>query len=132
MKILLLSFLSILGITVGTGCKGQEAAPSNQASQSCAGESVLAVYRNQIAVVAMTQKDTYCLIADSAAIANHSYKLDDYLVPTTALPLQYQVEGLRVLFSGRKKSCYGLTTLPTLRNSFGYKLEVDAIQAKDK
>jgi hypothetical protein len=132
MKALILSSLSVLGMTMGASCKGQEARPSTQANQNCAGESVLAVYQNQVAVVTMTQKDTYCLIADSAAIANHSYKLDNYLVPATALSPQYQVEGLRVLFSGRKKSCYGLTTLPTLRNSFGYKLEIDAIQAQDK
>lgn len=80
----------------------------------------------------MTQLDTYCLVADPADIAQHSYHLENYLVPVPALPAQYQVEGLRVVFSGRKKSCYGLTTLPMLRGMFGYKLEVTDIQISKK
>jgi hypothetical protein len=122
----------VLRALINAGYIGQEPLPHSQASQNCADERVLTLYHNQIAVVTMTQKDTYCLIVDSVAIAKHSYKLENYLVPSSALAPQYQVEGLHVLFSGRKKSCYGLTTLPSLRNSFGYKLEIDLIQARDK
>lgn len=130
MKALILSSLSVLGMTMGASCKGQEARPSTQANQNCAGESVLAVYQNQVAVVTMTQKDTYCLIVDSTALSSGRYIHENYLVPTNPLPTRYQVEGMRVLLTGRKKSCYGLTTFPDLRTSFGYKLEVDNIQSK--
>jgi hypothetical protein len=107
------------------GCRKEDSASPNQ---TCADEHVLEVYQDRKAVVVMTQLDTYCLVVDSTAIAGGSYLLDDVLVPVPKLPAQYQVVGLQVRFSGRKKSCYGLTTLPNLRNMFGYKLEIDAIK----
>lgn len=128
MKIFILPAIGASCILIGASCTKNEASP--QEAVSCAGESVLAVYQDQPAIITMTQLDTYCLIVDSAAIATGSYKLDEYLVPSTALPPHYRVGGLRVVFSGRKKSCYGLTTLPNLRATFGYKLEVNAIRAK--
>lgn len=108
------------------GCKKEDSTPPNQ---TCADEHVLEVYQEKKAIVVRTELDTYCIIVDSTAIAHGSYLLDNYLVPIPSLPAQYQVEGLQVTISGRKKSCYGLTTLPNLRNMFGYKLEVDAIKA---
>ena len=130
MKTFMIPTALIACALIGSSCAKNSAAP--QDAQSCPGESVLAVYQNQEAVVTMTQKDTYCLVAAPADIANNSYRLENYLVPVPALPSQYQVVGLHVIFSGRKKSCYGLTTLPNLMTSFGYKLEVDAIQVKEK
>jgi hypothetical protein len=108
------------------GCKKEENTPVNQ---TCADEHVIEVYQDKKGIITKTELDTYCVIVDSTAIARGSYPLDDYLVPIPGLPPQYQVEGLRVVISGRKKSCYGLTTLPNLRTVFGYKLEVDAIKA---
>ncbi len=125
MKALITSALLILGAMAG--CSKDE---GNAPQQSCDNEHVLASYQNREAVVTKTQLDTYCLIVDETALSSGRYLLDNYLVPVHPLPAQYQVEGLRVLLTGRKKSCYGLTTLPNLRNMFGYKLEVDNLQAK--
>ncbi len=87
-------------------------------------------YQNREAVVVLSQGTTYCLVVDSSDIARKSYGSENYLVPVPAasLPSQYRTVGLRVLLSGRKKSCYGLTTSPQVRNSFGYKLEIDAVK----
>ncbi|WP_125921704.1 hypothetical protein [Hymenobacter lapidarius] len=125
MKFLIISPLLIFGAAAGAGC---EKDTSSIPSQSCDNERILASYQNKEAIVTRTQPDTYCLIVDSLDISKGSFLLDNYLVPSTPLPVQYQVEGLRVLLTGRKKSCYGLTTFPTLRSSFGYKLEIDDIR----
>ena len=122
--------LSFALLLAGYGCTDKtDATP---AGQTCADEHVLETYQNREAVVTRTQLDTYCLIVDTAALASGSYRLEQYLVPAVPLPSQYQVEGLRVRLTGRKKSCYGLTTLPNLMSLFGYKLEVDNIQPKDR
>jgi hypothetical protein len=125
MKAFIPSALLILAAMAGCS-KDAGIAPQ----QSCDNEHVVASYQNREAVVTKTQWDTYCLIVDEPALSSGQYLLDNYLVPVHPLPAQYQVEGLRVLLTGRKKSCYGLTTLPTLRTMFGYKLEVDKLQAK--
>jgi hypothetical protein len=126
---MILTMLIACAVT-GSSCNKDAATP--QDALHCPGESVLVVYHNQEAVVTLTQKDTYCLIADSANIAKGSYLSENYLVPSSALPAQYQVEGLHVVFSGRKKNCYGLTTSSSLRTAFGYKVEIDTIRAKPK
>ncbi|OGX86515.1 hypothetical protein [Hymenobacter glacialis] len=130
MKILLGLSLSLALLLTGSGCT--EKTDATPTGQTCKNERVLEDYQNREAVVTLTQLDTYCLIVDTAAIARGSYRLEHYLVPAVRLPSQYQVEGLRVRLTGRKKSCYGLTTFPNLRNMFGYKLEVDNIQFKDR
>lgn len=98
--------------------------------QNCADEQLLEAYQEREAVVVLSQGTTCCLVVDSSDIARGSYGLENYLVPVPAssLPSQYRTVGLRVLLSGRKKSCYGLTTSPQLRTSFGYKLEIDAVK----
>ena len=125
MKAFIPAALLMLGAMAGCSKDAGNALP-----QRCDNEHVLAAYQNREAVVTQTQWDTYCLIVDEPALASGRYLLDNYLVPVPPLPAHYRVEGLRVLLTGRKKSCYGLTTLPNLRNMFGYKLEVDNLQAK--
>lgn len=107
------------------GCK-----KADGPGQSCADERLLEAYHDREAVVVMSAPTTYCLVVDSGDIARGSYILENYLVPVpaSALPAQYRVAGLRILLSGRKKSCYGLTTLPQLRTAFGYKLEIEAVR----
>ena len=129
MKSFLFPSLLVVGTLTAAGCEKDMANPNGQ---TCANESVLAVYTSQEALITKTQLGTYCLIADPADISRGSYLLDNYLVPSAPLPPQYQVEGLRVLLTGRKKSCYGLTTFPTLRTSFGYKLEIDDMRPLPK
>lgn len=100
--------------------------------QTCDNEQVLEVYHDREAKVITTELDRYCLTVDEHDLASSSYQLQNVLVPAAAgdLPAQYRVKGLRVLLSGRKKSCYGLTSLPNVFNEFGYKLEIDAIKSK--
>ncbi|WP_460621257.1 hypothetical protein [Hymenobacter tenuis] len=117
----------LTAVLLTAGCKKDTSVHPNQ---SCDDEYVLATYQNKEAVVTRTEPNTYCLIVDENDLASGQYTLDNYLVPVFPLPSQYQVVGLRVLLTGRKKSCYGLTTLPELRTMFGYKLEVDNIQPK--
>ena len=127
MKLLMISSLLIFGVVAVAACNKDT---SNAPNQSCDNEHVLISYQNREAVVTRTELDTYCLIVDSAALSSGRYIHENYLVPVTPLAAQYQVEGLRVLLTGRKKSCYGLTTFPNLMTSFGYKLEIDNIQPK--
>jgi hypothetical protein len=122
--------LSLALLLTGPGCTDKtDATPTGQ---TCENERVLETYQNREAVVTRTALDTYCLIVDTAAIASRRYHLEHYLVPAVRLPAHYQVEGLRVRLTGRKKSCYGLTTFPELMTMFGYKLEVDNIQLRDR
>lgn len=110
-------------------CKKDEVVISNQ---TCADERTLAVYQDREAMVIITELNQYCLTVDSTDIAQRNYRLENVLVPTTALPSQFQIAGQHVLLTGRKQSCYGLTTLPNLRNVFGYKLEIDYIKSSQK
>lgn len=128
MKILLGLSLSLALLLTGSGCT--EKSDATPTGQTCENERVLETYQNREAVVTRTEPDTYCLIVDTAALSSGRYVHENYLVPVSPLPAQYRVEGLRVLLTGRKKSCYGLTTFPDLRVMFGYKLEVDNIQLK--
>ena len=135
MKFFVIPAFLMVGIVAGVGCsKDTSTTPDTRTTpqQGCANERVLASYQNQEAVVTRTQLDTYCLIVDEPALSSGRYLLENYLVPVTPLPARYQVEGLRVLLTGRKKSCYGLTTFPNLRTMFGYKLEVDDIELKSR
>ena len=112
----------------GFGCDNKdEMAPSGQ---TCEDERLLETYKDRQAVVAQTQLDTYCLLIYTGSPTSDDRILEKFLVPVPAssLPAQFRVEGARVLLSGRKKSCYGLTTLPNLRTMFGYKLEIDAVK----
>ena len=129
MKSSIVPVLLLVGVLASTGCSKDT---STTPAPSCANEQVLASYQSREAVVTRTQLDTYCLVVDSTDLVTGSYQLDHYLVPAVALPAPFQTEGLRVLVTGRKKSCYGLTTLPQLRTMFGYKFEVEAIELKTK
>lgn len=100
-------------------------------TQTCADEHVIEEYKDREAKVIETEQDRYCLTVDAADIAlagGYGYQTKNVLVPATDLPTIYRVGGLHVLLSGRKKSCYGLTSLPTTFGSFGYKLEVESIK----
>lgn len=122
-------YYSLIGILLftGIGCKKASIdAPSP--GPTCADEHTLEVYQNREAMVIRTELKRYCLTVDSTDLAQGNYRLQNVLVPTTDLPSQYQVMGLHILLSGRKQSCYGLTTLPNLSNTFGYKLEVDELK----
>ena len=129
MKLSVISAFLMVGIVAGVGCTKDT---STTPQQGCANERVLASYQNREAVVTRTEPDTYCLIVDEPALSSGRYTHENYLVPATPLPASCQVEGLRVLLTGRKKSYYGLTTFPELRTMFGYKLEVDDIQPKSR
>lgn len=123
----IITIYSLMGLLLlaSASCKKEEGP-----SQSCAGEQLLETYQNREAIVVLSQGTTYCLVVDSSDIARRSYGPENYLVPVPAssLPSQYRAVGSRVLLSGRKKSCYGLTTSPQLRTSFGYKLEIEAVK----
>ena len=98
--------------------------------QTCDNEHVLEVYQDRKAKVIKTELNRYCLTVDPSDLASGSYQLPNVLVPAADgdIPVQYRVEGLHVLLTGRKKSCYGLTSLPNVYALFGYKLEVDTIK----
>lgn len=100
-------------------------------TQTCADEHVIEVYKDREAKVIKTELDKYCLTVDAADLSlpgGYGYKIQNVLVPATDLPTSYRVEGLHVMLTGRKKSCFGLTSLPTTFGTFGYKLEVDTIK----
>jgi hypothetical protein len=125
---LILSVASAALLLLG-GCKKEDIASS---TQTCPDEKVLEVYQSKEAKVIKTELDRYCLTVDAADVAlpgGYGYQIQNVLVPAADLPATYRVEGLHVRLSGRKKSCFGLTSLPTTFGAFGYKLEVDAIQA---
>ena len=120
----------LLGISqLLLGCQRKADAPQ-PVNQTCDNERVLEVYQDRKAKVIRTELDRYCLTVDEQDLAGSSFRLANVLVPAAAgdIPAAYRVEGLLVLLSGRKKSCYGLTSLPNVYNAFGYKLEVDAIK----
>lgn len=112
----------LASLLLATGCKKDEDMPT------CPGEYTLEVYRDRAALVVRTGPDTYCLTVDSTDLATNLYSEANVLVPARRLPAEFRVGGLRVLFSGRKQSCYGLTTSPDLRTAFGYKLELNSVK----
>ncbi len=115
--------MSFALLLAGSGCsKKTEATP---AGQTCDNERLLETYQDREAMV--VKAGVYCLTVDPADFQSGNYHSESVLVPTTPLPAAYQVYGMRVRISGRKKSCYGLTTHPNFRNKFGYKLELDKI-----
>lgn len=127
----LLSAASTTLLLLGS-CKKEDSASPNQ---TCADEHVLEVYQDREAKVIVADGKKYCLTVDAADVAGNGtgYNIGkDVLVPVTDtdIPSQYQVEGLHVLLSGRKKSCFGLATLSMLSGPFGYKLEVESIKGK--
>ena len=127
--LLIMSSLLLVTSQLLLGCQQKEEAPQ-PVGQTCENERVLEVYQDRKAKIIKTELNRYCLTVDLVDIASSSYQLPNVLVPALDgdIPAQYRIEGLHVLLSGRKKSCYGLTSLPNLFNSFGYKLEVDAIK----
>jgi hypothetical protein len=96
-------------------------------TQTCENERLLETYNAQEGMV-IAGSDAYWLTVAPEDLQMGSYQLGNVLVPTQALPAALRVAGLRVKVSGRKKSCYGLVTLPTLRTMFGYKFELDHIE----
>ena len=72
--------------------------------------------------------DQYWLTVASEDLQSGNYRIANVLVPTTPIPDDLKINGLRVKVSGRKKSCYGLVTLPSLRTNFGYEFEVEKIE----
>jgi len=117
-------FVALMLWCGNSSCTEKEAADPNQ---TCPDEHVLEVYQNRLAVV-VGSDGVFSLIVDSTDIARGSYAAQNYLVPATPIPAQYQVAGKRMRLTGRKKSCYGLITSPYTRTLFGYKLEVDQLE----
>jgi hypothetical protein len=97
-------------------------------SQTCEEERVLETYHDREAMV--IKAETYCLTVAPEDLRTGNYLGENVLVPSVPLPSAYQVVGLRVRISGRKKSCNGLTTAPQFRYTFGYKFELDTITGK--
>jgi hypothetical protein len=132
MKTLTWAFLSLSPLLASSGCSEKNSV--TPVGQTCDNERVLEIYQNREAKVIKTELNRYCLTVDPDDVAGSSYRLPNVLVPVSEsdIPAQYRVEGLHVLLSGRKKSCYGLTSLPNVYALFGYKLEVDTIKKSDK
>lgn len=121
--------VSVLLLLV-SGCdKSAEVVP---VTQTCENERLLETYVAQEGMVIQGGGDEYWLTVALEDLQAGSYRLNNVLVPTQALPNSLKIEGLRVKVSGRKKSCYGLVTLPYLRTMFGYKFELDYIEKAPK
>jgi hypothetical protein len=116
-------------LLIVSGCdKSIEVVPT---TRTCENERLLETYVAQEGMV-IQGGDEYWLTVAPEDLQTGSYRLNNVLVPTQALPTSLKVEGLRVKVSGRKKSCYGLVTLPELRTMFGYKFELDHIEKASK
>ena len=123
MKTLTWAFLSLSPLLASSGCSEKNSV--TPAGQTCDNERLLETYQDREAMV--IKAGVYCLTVAPEDLLDGNYRTENVLVPVTPLPAAYQTVGLRVRVSGRKKSCYGLTTSPNFRHSFGYKFELDKI-----
>ena len=96
-------------------------------TQTCENERLLETYRDQDGMVTQAG-DAYWLTVAPRDLQAGNVLLENTLVPFPGIPDALKIDGLRVKVSGRKKSCYGLVTLPQLRTMFGYKFELDRIE----
>jgi hypothetical protein len=122
-----LSVASLSLLLIG-GCKKED---SISPADTCADERTLEVYQDIDAVV-VEASGVLCFVVDKDNIAKGSYEIQHFLVPVPTISFQGHTWGERAVISGRKKSCYGLVTLPNLRNNFGYKLELNSVKYSKK
>jgi hypothetical protein len=52
------------------------------------------------------------------------------LVPCDLLPAAYRKPGLRIWVSYKRKDCYGAVSSPSLRNPYGYYIDLTSIKSK--
>jgi hypothetical protein len=126
MKSIIPSALSAASLTLllMSGCKKDDITSSND---TCADEKTLEVYQD-VEAVAVNASGQLCFVVDADDIAKGQYEAQHFLVPIPAISFQGRTWGERAVISGRKKSCYGLVTFPSVRTMYGYKLELASVK----
>ncbi|OGX85340.1 hypothetical protein BEN48_14725 [Hymenobacter glacialis] len=112
-------------LLTSVGCSDKtDATPMGQ---TCENEHLLETYHDREGRV-IQAIDQYWLSVAPEDFNRESFSIGNVLVPTTPIPTALRINGLQVKVSGRKKSCYGLVTLPSLRTNFGHKIELERIE----
>lgn len=79
-----------------------------------------------------TGPDEYILSTDPREFNDSTFAGGpNILVPCDSLPAQYRKPRTKVIISYKRKDCYGALTSPARRTSFGYYIDLTAINVKN-